>query len=401
MNILIITPSFPNLGNITEGLFNAQQAQAFKKTGNIVMVMLCKPCAPKYLAKKFKRYAHLAYLPEYEERDGIFIIYSRFLQVPHYVFPAVTAYSCARSIIRNLKKMKLEHFFDIIQVHSTFPTGLAAPIVSHEISCPYTLTLHIQDDPRIFRGNKGVTLYKNMLAKASALITVGSPLERFLQTILPVQNQKICKTIHNGIDIALVDEILQGIVPQNNHWGHIISISNLWPVKGIDTNLKALAQLRNERVPWEKYTIIGEGPARVGLEKLAKELQINDRVAFLGRLKHRDTLRELAQADVFCLPSWQESFGVVYLEAMAMGKPTIGCTGQGAEDIICDGNDGLLVPPKDPTRLAVALKRLIQQPEFAYKLGLNAKRRARQFTWDRNVEEYLDVYQSIISSRHL
>jgi len=101
------------------------------------------------------------------------------------------------------------------------------------------------------------------------------------------------------------------------------------------------------------------------------------------------------------LPSWQESFGVVYLEAMAMGKPTIGCQGQGAEDIMRDGHDGLLVPPKDHTSLARALKRLIQDPEFAISLGKNAKLRARQFTWERNVEAYVEVYQSIINSRRL
>jgi teichuronic acid biosynthesis glycosyltransferase TuaC len=401
MNILIITPSFPNPGNLTEGLFNAQQAQALKKAGNNIVVILCKPSVPEYLAQKLKKYEHLSHLPEYEERDGIFIIYNRFLQIPHYSFPSLTTYSCAHSMLKTLKSMRLEKFFDVMQVHGTYPTGLAAPIVSQQISCPYILTLHIQDNPRIFRSHKSVTLYKNMLEKASALITVGSPLARFLKKILPEQNQKICKTIHNGVEISLIDEILKEIAPKNYDWGHIISISNLWPIKGIDINLRALAQLSTERVPWRRYTIIGEGPERAGLEKLASDLKINDRVVFLGRLTHRDTLRELARADIFCLPSWQESFGVVYLEAMAMGKPTIGCQGQGAEDIIRDGNDGLLLPPKDHTSLAKALKRLIQDPEFAISLGNNAKLRARQFTWERNVEAYVEVYKNIINSRRL
>ena len=150
MNILIITTSFPNPGNLTEGLFNAQQAQALKKAGNNIMVMLCKPVVPEYLAKKLKRYAHLSLLPESEDRDGILVIYSRFLQIPHYSFPTLTAYSCAHSMIKTLKKMGLEKLFDVIQVHGTYPTGLAAPIVSRKISCPYILTLHIQDNPRNF-----------------------------------------------------------------------------------------------------------------------------------------------------------------------------------------------------------------------------------------------------------
>jgi hypothetical protein len=110
MNILIITPSFPNPGNLTECLFNSQQAQAFKKAGNVFVVMLCKPRAPEYLAKRFRRYAHLACLPQYEKRDGIFIIYNRFFQVPHHAMPTVTSYLCAYSIIKTLKRMRLEHF---------------------------------------------------------------------------------------------------------------------------------------------------------------------------------------------------------------------------------------------------------------------------------------------------
>jgi hypothetical protein len=75
-----------------------------------------------------------------------------------------------------------------------------------------------------------------MLKKASALITVGSPLERFLKNILPEQNQKICKTIPNGVEISLIDEILKKMAPNNNRWGHIISINVSWPM-GADINL--------------------------------------------------------------------------------------------------------------------------------------------------------------------
>jgi hypothetical protein len=100
-----------------------------------------------------------------------------------------------------------------------------------------------------------------MLEKAAALITVGSPLARFLTDFLPEPGQKICKTIHNGVEISLIDEILKEMVTNNNGWGHLISISNLWPIKGIDINLRALAQLRDEGVPWRRYTIMRNEPA--------------------------------------------------------------------------------------------------------------------------------------------
>jgi teichuronic acid biosynthesis glycosyltransferase TuaC len=393
MNILIITPSFPNKGNPTEGLFNEQQARALVKAKNNIFIMICKPRIPEYLAKKYKRYNFLFSLPKQEERNGISIFYNRFVQLPSYSSPSLTAYLCAHSIIKNLEKFNLTKSIDIIQVHSTYPTGIAAPLVSQKISCPYVVTFHIQDDARIFRSR----VYSNMLEKASALITVGSPLQHFLRNILPEGNKKIRKTIHNGIDLSLIEEILDKTVPKDNAWGQIISICNLWPTKGIDINLMALAQLKDAKIPWQRYTIIGEGPERKKLERLAKELRIEDKVVFLGRLQHQDALKELARADIFCMPSWQESFGVVYLEAMALGKPAIGCKGQGAEDIIRNGSDGLLVPPRDQASLAETLKKLLQNPEFAITLGNNAKLRACQFTWERNVKAYMEVYHSILS----
>ena len=153
--------------------------------------------------------------------------------------------------------------------------------------------------------------------------------------------------------------------------------------------------MAEEGVAWDRYTVVGDGPERSRLEDLARRLGIADRVTFAGRLEHHEVVREVARADIFCLPSWREAFGVVYVEAMACGKPVIGCRSQGAEDIISPGQDGILVEPRDVASLASALGQLLEDPELRQRMGEAARRRSRAFSWDRTAEIYLDLYRSV------
>jgi glycosyltransferase involved in cell wall biosynthesis len=100
--------------------------------------------------------------------------------------------------------------------------------------------------------------------------------------------------------------------------------------------------------------------------------------------------------DVFSLPSWQEGFGIVYLEAMALGKPVIGCKGEGIEDFVVDGETGLLVEPKNPDQLADAMEFLICNPEKARTMGENARQFVLQnYTWEKNAEKMIDIYRNV------
>jgi glycosyltransferase involved in cell wall biosynthesis len=109
-------------------------------------------------------------------------------------------------------------------------------------------------------------------------------------------------------------------------------------------------------------------------------------------------MRVLARSDLFILPSWQEAFGVVYLEAMACGIPAIGCKGQGAEDIIRPGVDGLLVEPQSVHSVADALRSALNHRGKLAVWGAQARQRATEFSWDRNVRAYLSLYQELVAA---
>jgi len=324
------------------------------------------------------------------------IIYARYLHIPQFLWVEATVASCLRSLRRAVRSSLGGERFHLIQVHSTWPIGLAAPFLAREIGIPFVVTLHMEDDSRLCSRGGNSLLYRRMLEEASAVVSVGRPLERFLQKVHPdLCLLKSC-IIPNGVDHDAVRVISSENGGGTNGWGRLVSVGNLWPSKGMDLTLRALSLLRKKGTPWLGLTVVGEGPERKNLQKLARELGIDDRVQFKGRLPHEDTLREIARGDLFILPSWREAFGVVYLEAMACGKPVIGCFGQGAEDIICHGIEGLLVAPGQVDDLAEAIARIMENRELALRMGVAGINRVREFTWERNAAQYLQVYRRVL-----
>ncbi len=240
MRILVITPVYPHSGNEIEGLFNEQHALAMRELGVKITVVLCKPWIPGWMAGMVARYKNLKGLPRRDERNGIEILYARYLHVPQYRFIRSTVSSCARAILKTLRRYG-RTTFDIIQVHSVWPDGLSAPTVSRILGIPFVVTAHIEDDSELYTSPVGHRLYKVMFEQASKIVVVGSPLEKFMRKIVPSFPANKLVTIPNGIDIKLIDRMIHEHTHRPNGVVSLISVCNLWKVKGIDMNLHALA----------------------------------------------------------------------------------------------------------------------------------------------------------------
>lgn len=133
--------------------------------------------------------------------------------------------------------------------------------------------------------------------------------------------------------------------------------SMLIPLKNIDVNLRALSRFRNFK--W-KYFIMGDGPCMRELKSLAKELDIEDRVVFLGHLSRNDVLRKLRETNVFLMVSAPETFGLAYLEAMAKANIVVGARGWGIDGIVEDSINGFLVEPRSIDELVRVIDKLFQ-----------------------------------------
>ena len=164
----------------------------------------------------------------------------------------------------------------------------------------------------------------------------------------------------------------------------ILCVAHLYPRKGVDTLLRAFVPLQRRAV----LRIVGVGPERLRLEHLARDLAIADRVNFLGYLPLPALTAEYRNATIFALPTAQEGFGIVFLEAMASSLPVVAGRAAAVPEVVAEGVTALLVDPNDEAALTNSLEKLLDDPALRDAMssagGLRVKRYdapvvARQF----------------------
>jgi glycosyltransferase involved in cell wall biosynthesis len=170
-----------------------------------------------------------------------------------------------------------------------------------------------------------------------------------------------------------------------------VCVGRLDRYKGHDNLLEAFAGLSRER-PRARLLLVGDGRFRDALSVRARDAGLADRIHFSGSLG--DVRPALAAADVFVQASDEEGLPGAVLEAMAMGLPVVATDVGGTREAVNDGVTGILVPARDPAALAVAVKRLIDDPGLAARFGsFGRKRVAEEFSSDRELALTEDVYR--------
>jgi glycosyltransferase involved in cell wall biosynthesis len=176
-----------------------------------------------------------------------------------------------------------------------------------------------------------------------------------------------------------------GLVGRLDHWG-----------KGHKELFTAMARIR-ERHPVHAL-IVGGGRRAAEMQQLAESLGLADAVHFLG--PRRDVPDLLNAMDVFVLPSYSEGVSLALLEAMAAGLPVIATAVGGLPEVVTDGDNGLLIPPRDPDALAGALERLLADPAWARQLGAKARAHVREhFSLDRLGREINEIYKELAEKK--
>jgi phosphatidyl-myo-inositol dimannoside synthase len=146
------------------------------------------------------------------------------------------------------------------------------------------------------------------------------------------------------------------------------------PGKGVDTVIQALRHVI-QAVPDARYVVVGDGDERPRLEELAKENGVGRRVMFLGHLNESELRERYLEADVFAMPSRQEGFGIVFLEAMSFGKPVVAAAFGGTPDIVVDGQTGFLVEYGNVRMVADRLIQLLRDADLRKRMGDSGRER--------------------------
>jgi glycosyltransferase involved in cell wall biosynthesis len=195
-------------------------------------------------------------------------------------------------------------------------------------------------------------------------------------------------TIYNGINLERF--VWRSPAEWTQGYFTVLAVANLIPAKGIDHLLRAAAVVDSLRV-----RIVGDGPERENLQRLAAELAIEDRTEFLGLRDDVDRL--LHESHAYVHPAvWTEAFGLAIAEAMASGCPVVASLTGAVSELIQDEVSGLLVSPSDEQALADALRRMMDDHPLRRRLSENARRRAEDwFDLSECAEQHVDVCEEV------
>ncbi len=180
----------------------------------------------------------------------------------------------------------------------------------------------------------------------------------------------------------------------------VICVARLVHAKGVDVLLHAWGRMMREPAEWRanlkpRLLLVGDGECRPQMERIAAELGIQDSVEFLGELT--DVIPLLQCSWAFAMPSRWEGMSNALLEAMACGLPCVATRVGGSEDLISDGLNGLLVEPEHPLQMAQALRRVIEDPQLAQKLGQEARATVvRSYQLNSIAKQCLELYGQLM-----
>lgn len=287
---------------------------------------------------------------------------------------------------RKARRLHRAKPFDAIWAVMASYAGFAAETFKRRFpAVPFLLTLQEGDPPEVIaRKVRFVkSWFGNIFRRADGL----QPISRFLMRWGSDNGfaGKIAEVIPNGVDLSRFTltlpaeerTALRYRYGLNENDYVIVTASRLVVKNGVDLLIRALTALP-ERV---KLLVAGVGELEDELRKLAAELGVEKRVVFAGLIDHAALPKLLAMSDAFCRPSRSEGLGNAFIEAQAVGLPTIGTPVGGIPDIIADGENGLLIKPESSESIAEAVRRLMDNPSFAARLSENGRRSAQNYGW--------------------
>jgi glycosyltransferase involved in cell wall biosynthesis len=334
-------------------------------------------------------------------REIIYIDNVEVIVFPIFKIPKITYcyYPLYRYLDRFLKKSGIKP--DIVVAHYDKSLHIGHRY-SQQRNLPFTAGLHaapdlLHDDPGVFKRRCGP-----VLDAAAAVACRSLSIYNKICLWFP-QHEHKCFTAFSGIENHL---ILQKdlAIDKLNQWKNrgkvsILSVSALIEVKKIDIILAALSRLSSE-IDWT-YTIIGDGEKRQQLEKLVLQLGIGDRVRFKGAIPRQKVIEEMERSHIFVLVSILESFGLVYLEAMATGNIVIASKGEGIDGVIRDEKNGFLCPAEQPETLAHLLEKIILHiPESTLESILTeAHRTISRYTEENAAQNYLEKLRNLLNKK--
>lgn len=334
---------------------------------------------------------HPSRLRTYEER-----IYLHKVETGQYpLFQQYTPYSLSLAV--KIREVADQYKLDLIHAHYAIPHATSAFLAKEMLKprhIPTVTTLHGTDITLVGAMPSFYEVTRFSISVSDGITAVSEFLRR--ETVQEFHIERPIDVIYNFVDAEEFRPVRDGKLKERlapNGERLLMHVSNFRKVKNIPVVLQVFNQVRQHEAC--RLILIGDGPEREGIERLAEELGIWDDVLFMGDQEYIAGL--LPEADVFLLPSEHESFGLAALEAQACGVPVVGSNAGGLPEVIINGETGYLCDPHDVECMSALVLTLLRNEEQRREMGAKARASAiERFDRTRIVDQYVAAYRRLI-----
>jgi len=381
MKILTFSTLFPNSEKPGHGIFVETRLRHLVASGQVESrVVAPVPWFP-FTHERFGSYARMARAPREETRHGIPIVHPRYPVLPKVgmnAAPFLLAQAAKPAIARLID----EGFdFDLIDAHYFYPDGVAAAMLGRYFNKPLVITARGSDITLLPQYRLPRKMIRWAAGQASAVITVCNAL-RDEVIALGVAEQRVT-SLRNGVDL----ELFRPIERSGNEQFTLLTVGHLVPVKAQELIIAALPLL-----PGVRLVVAGDGPNRKMLEDLARDLDVAERVDFLGAVPQAQLRQHYGAADALVLASSREGWANVLLESMACGTPVVASRVYGTPEVVAAPEAGVLMDERTPQGVAAAVNAL----RAAYPERAATRRYAERFSWDDTTAGQLRIFEQLI-----
>jgi glycosyltransferase involved in cell wall biosynthesis len=386
LRVLTLATLFPNGARPTLGVFVERQTRALAALADVEVEVVAPVGLPAWPLSLHPHYADLRALPARETRNGLIVHRPRYR-----VWPALgkarTARVMAAALLPLLRDIRARFAFDVIDAEFFWPDGPAAMILAEALGLPFSIKAR-GADIHFWGARPDIAPQLRAAGEAAGgMLAVSAALKRDMAALgLPAD--RIC-VHHTGIDLENFRPVDRAAAKAELGVAGplLVSAGALIPRKGQDLAIEALAL-----IPEATLILVGGGPERGRLERLAAKLGVAGRVRFPGIQPHDRLPALLAAADVMVLPAASEGLANVWVEALACGTPVVTSDVGGARETIDRPEAGRLAA-RDPAAIAAAVRELLAAPPDPAAV----REAAAKFSWARNAAELRDHLFSVAS----
>jgi len=382
LRVLTLTPFYPSIEDDTLGCFVSEPLSGTARFGIENEVIAVRPF-----------YRHRAHSVHSEISSN----WKTYFSLPGNLGLPTAGHFLAADLMRKVRKMHRVRAFDLIHAHSALPCGHAAELLSKNLDIPFVVSVHGLDafSTQQARGSMETWCRRvsaRVYRSAQLVICISDKVRECVARVVPANTA----VVYNGVDTEMFSPTSETQPAESKSPLIVLSVGNLIPIKGHASLLRAFGRVITA-TPNCALEIIGDGPERGNLVRLARELAITHQVRFLGRQSREQVSEAMRRCAVFALPSRYEGLGCVYLEAMASGKPAIGCRGQGIDELIEHGRSGLLTSAGSETELSDSLSMLLHNAELRHRIGTQARNTVvERHTLAHQARQLAEIYRECV-----